>query len=63
MGHTGSSDSLTMVHLQTLMADRQQAEALSQVVLVAQHKWFRLEYNWDRPGSDYVPRAKSSAKS
>jgi hypothetical protein len=46
VGHTGSSDSLTMVQLQTLRADRQQAEALSKIVLAAQqHERFRLEYN------------------
>jgi hypothetical protein len=51
-----------MIQLQTLIADRQQAEALSQVVLAAQqHERFRLEYNWDRPGGDYVPRAECTA--
>jgi len=51
-----------MVHLQALMADCQQAEALSQVVLAAQqHERFRLEYNWDRPGGDYALRAECTA--
>ena len=63
VGNTGSSDSLGMFEVQTLMADRQRAEALAQSVLAAQNERFRLEYNLDRPGGDYAQRAERTPES
>jgi len=62
-GNTGKDSALSMFELQSLLSDRQRALALSQAVLAAQNEHFHLEYNTDRPGSDYAQRLVANPES
>lgn len=66
VGHTSQSTSddseIQMIQLQSLVSQRQQAIALTTNVVAAQNERFHLEYNTDRPGSDYGQRSTNSAE-
>jgi hypothetical protein len=61
LGNVGTPPSsgaeLSMIQLQSVVSDRTKAEALASNILAAQNEHFHLEYNTDRPGSDYGQRA------
>jgi len=51
---------LEMINLQSLLSQRQMAVSLAQNIAAAQNEPFHLEYNTDRPGSDYGQRTTVS---
>jgi len=51
-----SEAELAMIDLQSVVSQRQQALELTTQIMAAQNEPFRLEYNSDRPGSDYAQR-------
>ena len=58
---TSSGDSeVSMIQLQSGVSSRQTMLALTTAVTAAQHEHFRLEYDSNRPGSDYGQRTTVS---
>ncbi|MBU6480864.1 MAG: hypothetical protein KGS09_10025 [Nitrospirae bacterium] len=67
LGNVGSPSSpdgeLSMIQLQSLLSDRQTAEALARNILVSQNEPFHFEYNTNRPGGDYGQQTGLSPES
>lgn len=63
IGATAQSSELAMIDLQSIVSQRQLAVSLAQNIAAAQNEPFHLEYNTNRPGSDYAQRAVASPES
>jgi hypothetical protein len=57
---TSAGSTLAMIELQSLVSQRQQAIALASNIQASLNERFHLEYNTDRPESDYGQRATVS---
>ena len=57
---TSQNSELEMINLQSMVSQRQVAVSLAQNIFAAQNEPFHLEYNTNRPGSDYGQRATAS---
>lgn len=60
IGATAQSSELAMIDLQSMVSQRQLAVSLAQNIAAAQNEPFHLEYNTNRPGSDYSQRTTVS---
>ena len=60
VGAISPSAELEMINVQSLVSQRQMAVSLAQNIVAAQNEPFHLEYNTDRPGSDYGQRTTVS---
>ena len=60
IGATAQSSELYMINVQSLVSQRQLAVSLAQNIVAAQNEPFHLEYNMNRPGSDYGQRTTVS---
>lgn len=63
LGNLGSEDRALNFELQNQLSQYNQAEALAKAVEKARNEQFRLEYDWDRPGSDYAQQAEPNPES
>lgn len=60
IGATTQSSELAMIDLQSMVSQRQLAVSLAQNIAAAHNEPFHLEYNTNRPGSDYSQRTTVS---